>query len=73
MPLIDIQVLEGFFDEEDRIRIMTAVTKAFGDAAGGKMRDNTSVRIHEIKSGNWCYGGNVLTTAVGLSIRNDQS
>ena len=71
MPLIDITVMEGVFDEADRHRIMKSVAKAFGDAAGGKMYQNTSVRIHEIKSGNWCYGGQILETDVGLRIRAD--
>lgn len=69
MPLIDIQVMEGVFDADDRERILISVARAFGDAAGGKMYENTSIRIHEIKSGNWCYGGTVLTTDTGLRIR----
>ena len=73
MPLIDIQVLEGVFDDEDKKRIIEKVTDAFGEAAGGAMRANTSVRIHEIKSGAWGYGGEVLTTEVGLRIRADTS
>jgi len=57
MPLIDIQVLEGVFDEDDKARIIKKVTEAFGDAAGGDMAANTSVRIHEVKSGSWGFAG----------------
>ena len=52
MPLIDIQVMEGVFDAEDKTRIMESVARAYGEAAGGRMFENTSVRIHEVKSGD---------------------
>ncbi|MEM0946864.1 MAG: tautomerase family protein [Pseudomonadota bacterium] len=70
MPLIDIQVLEGVFDDADKQRIIEKVTDAFGEAAGGKMRDGTSIRIHEIKSGSWGYAGRILTTEHGLAIKD---
>ena len=70
MPLIDIQVLEGVFSDDDKRRIIERVTDAFGEAAGGQMRENTSVRIHEIKSGAWGYAGEVLTTEIALRIKN---
>ena len=73
MPLIDIQVMEGVFDDNERERILHAVAKAFGEAAGGKMYENTSVRIHEIKSGNWIYAGKTIGTEVGLRIKSDTS
>ena len=73
MPSIDIQVMEGVFDDAEKARIIKSVTKAFGETAGGKMLKNTSVRIHEIKSGSWGYGGEVLTTDVGLRIKSDDS
>ncbi|MDJ1017139.1 MAG: tautomerase family protein [Paracoccaceae bacterium] len=72
MPLIDIQVMEGVFDAEDKTRIMESVARAYGEAAGGRMFENTSVRIHEVKSGDWYYAGNVLTTEVGLRIRAEE-
>lgn len=70
MPHIEINVMEGVFDDEDKARIIREVTAAFGRAAGGKMGQNTAVRIHEVKSGSWGYGGEVLTTEVGLRIKS---
>ena len=70
MPHIEINVLEGVFDEEDKARIIRDVTEAFGRAAGGRMAENTAVRIHEVKSGSWGFGGKVLTTEVGLGIKS---
>lgn len=69
MPLIDIQVLEGVFDEADKARMIEKVTQAFGEVAGGDMAQNTSVRIHEIRSGNWGFAGTPMTTDDGLRIR----
>lgn len=69
MPLIDIHVLEGVFTDEDKERILLKVIDAFGEAAGGRMKENTSARIHEVKSGSWAFGENILHTELGLSIR----
>ena len=69
MPSIDIQVLEGVFDDAGKARIIESVTDAFGQAAGGDMKANTSVRIHEERSGSWGYGGTAMTTEDGLRIR----
>jgi len=73
MPLIDITVIEGVFDDQEKARIIARVTEAFGEAAGGNMGANTSVRIHEVRSGSWGYGGEVLTTQTGLAIKAAQS
>jgi 4-oxalocrotonate tautomerase len=71
MPLIDIQVLEGVFDANEKERIIRGVIRAFGDAAGGKMFENTSCRIHEVPSGAWGYADQINTTEVGLRIKHD--
>ena len=69
MPLIDIQVLEGVFTDDDKAKIIEGVTNAFAKVAGGDMKANTSVRIHEIRPGSWGYGGTPLTTDDALRIR----
>jgi 4-oxalocrotonate tautomerase len=69
MPSIDIQVLEGDFSEAEKAAIITKVTSAFGEVTGATIRDNTSVRIHEVCSGSWGYGDNVLTTEDALAMR----
>lgn len=69
MPSIDIQVLEGVFDEDEKGRIIEGVTRAFGDVAGQTIMGGTSVRIHEVRSGSWGWAGNVLTTADALAMK----
>jgi len=71
MPQSDIKVLEGVFDDEETARIIRAVISAFGDAAGGKMFQNTSARIQEFKSGSWGFADQIVTTEFGLAIKND--
>lgn len=71
MPQIEINVLEGVFDDAEKARIIRAVIKAFGEAAGGKMFENTSARINEVKSGSWGFADQVFTTDTGLKIKND--
>ncbi|MGB2200863.1 MAG: tautomerase family protein [Pseudooceanicola atlanticus] len=70
MPAIDIQVLEGVFSDDEKRRIIENVTRAFGDVAGDTLRANTSVRIHEVRSGSWGYAGQALTTADALEMRS---
>ena len=69
MPLIDIQVMEGVFDEGEKARIIAQVTEAFGNVAGRAMADATSTRIHEIKVGSWGYGGKVFTLEDAKAIK----
>ena len=69
MPTMDIQVLEGVFDADEKARIIRGVTRAFGEVAGETMRDGLSVRIHEVRSGAWGYAGEVLHTEDALEMR----
>ncbi len=70
MPSIDIQVLEDVFSPEEKAEIIRRVTDAFGSVSGDAIKSGTSVRIHEIGSGSWGWGGQVLTTAEGKAMRS---
>lgn len=69
MPAIDVQVLEGVFSPAEKAAIIPGLTEAFGAVAGPTLQANTSVRIHEIGSGAWGYGGEVLETRDALAMR----
>lgn len=71
MPLIDIHVLEGVFSDEEKVRIITETAKAFGKVAGKAMQDNTSVRIHEVKSGHWGGADSIWTTERALQLKSE--
>ena len=69
MPSIEIQVLENVFSAEEKAEIIRRVTDAFGSVAGDTIRAGTSVRLLEVQSGSWGYGGSVLTTEDALGMR----
>ncbi|MCC1492326.1 tautomerase family protein [Cognatishimia sp. F0-27] len=69
MPSIDIQVLDGVFTDAEKAQILTRITEAFGSVAGQTIAAGTSVRIHEIRSGSWCYAGQVLTTDMAREMK----
>ncbi|MEM1374487.1 MAG: tautomerase family protein [Pseudomonadota bacterium] len=69
MPLIDIHVLEGVFTDEEKARIIRETARAFGSVAGKAMQDNTSVRVHEVKSGSWGGADSVWTTDKALALK----
>ncbi|MGB5558009.1 MAG: tautomerase family protein [Paracoccaceae bacterium] len=61
MPLVDIEVMEGVFDDAKKQAMIQKVTDAMVSVEGEAMRGVTWVRIKEVKSGDWAIGGNVLT------------
>jgi 4-oxalocrotonate tautomerase len=61
MPLVDVQVIEGVFDERQKQEMIKRVTDAMVSVEGENMRPVTWVRVLEVKSGQWAIGGNPLT------------
>ncbi len=62
MPIVDVQVIEGVFDESQKQEMIQRVTDAVVSVEGEAMRGVTWVRVLEVKSGQWAIGGNPLTT-----------
>jgi 4-oxalocrotonate tautomerase len=63
MPLVDIQLIEGVFDKDQKQKMITKVTDAMVEIEGEAMRGVTWVRVHEVASGEWGIGGKALTAA----------
>lgn len=63
MPLVDIQLIEGVFDHDQKQRMIRDVTDAMVAIEGEPLRGVTWVRVHEIASGEWGIGGKGMTTA----------
>jgi 4-oxalocrotonate tautomerase len=63
MPLVDIEVIEGVFDAEQKAKMIEKVTNAMvevegdGGGRGRGMRGVTWVRVKEVRSGQWGIGG----------------
>jgi 4-oxalocrotonate tautomerase len=53
MPLVDIQVIEGVFNGDQKREMIEKVTDTMVGIEGEKMRGVTWVRVHEVASGEW--------------------
>lgn len=63
MPLVDIQLIEGVFDKQQKQEMIAKVTDAMVAIEGEAMRGVTWVRVHEVASGEWGIGGKGITVA----------
>jgi 4-oxalocrotonate tautomerase len=63
MPLVDIQLIEGVFNADQKREMIEKVTDAMVGIEGESMRGVTWVRIQELASGEWAVGGRALTAA----------
>jgi len=61
MPLVDIQVVKGVFDDNEKRQMIEKVTDTMVAIEGEVMRGVTWVRVHEVSSGEWGIGGKALT------------
>lgn len=62
MPLVDIELIEGVFDDDQKRRMIRDVTEAMIGVEGEALRSVTWVRVQEIPSGAWAIGGEPMTT-----------
>ncbi|MPZ63348.1 MAG: 4-oxalocrotonate tautomerase [Propionibacteriales bacterium] len=63
MPLIQVKLIEGVFDEAQKRTIVERLTDTMVDIEGENMRQVTRVLVEEVKSGHWAIGGQPLDTA----------
>jgi len=62
MPLVDIQIIAGVFDDNQKRQMIEKVTDTMVEIEGAALRGVTWVRIHEYQSGDWGIGGKPLTS-----------
>jgi 4-oxalocrotonate tautomerase len=63
MPLIQVKLIEGVFDSNQKKEIITKLTNAMVSIEGESLRPVTWVVIDEVRSGAWGIGGQAMTTA----------
>ena len=63
MPLVDIQLIEGVFTQDQKHEMIEKVTDTMVEIEGEAMRGVTWVRVQEVNSGEWGIGGKALTAA----------
>ena len=62
MPFVNVKLIEGVFDEDQKQEMLTRLTETMVDIEGEAMRPVTWVTIEEVASGEWGIGGKALTT-----------
>ena len=73
MPLVDIQLIKGVFNDEQKRTMIEKVTDAVVEVEGEAMRGVTWVRVQEIGSGEWAIGGQPLTAEAVKAMRDGQA
>jgi 4-oxalocrotonate tautomerase len=63
MPIVDIHLIEGVFDKDQKREMISKVTDAMVEIEGEAMRGVTWVRLYEVASGEWAMGGRAVTAA----------
>jgi len=63
MPLINVKLIEGVFNEAQKTQIAQRLTDAMVSIEGENLRPVTWVVIEEVKSGHWAIGGQSLVAA----------
>jgi 4-oxalocrotonate tautomerase len=63
MPLVNVKLIEGVFDHEQKQRIVRDLTEAMVAIEGENMRQVTWVIVEEVASGDWGIAGRPTTTA----------
>jgi 4-oxalocrotonate tautomerase len=69
MPLINVRLIEGVFDDDEKAQMIEKLTDTMVEIEGENMRGVTWVVIDEVKSGDWGLGGQALTTDAVKSLK----
>lgn len=56
MPIINVKLVEGAFQADQKRKLISKLTDAIEDVYPG-LRDATYVTIEEVKGGDWGIGG----------------
>jgi 4-oxalocrotonate tautomerase len=62
MPLVNVKLIDGVFDDHQKREIIEKLTDAMVEVEGENMRPVTWVVVEEVKSGEWGIGGQPMTT-----------
>jgi 4-oxalocrotonate tautomerase len=62
MPFVNVKVIKGVFDTDQKRAMIEKLTDTMVDIEGEAMRPITWVTVEEVESGDWGIGGKALTT-----------
>jgi len=72
MPLVDIHIIEGVFNQEQKQQMIKQVTDTMVSIEGENLRGVTWVKINEVKQGDWAIGGQCLTAQDVKNMANNK-
>ena len=61
MPIINVQMIEGVFDSDQKREMIEKLTETMIEIEGENLRGVTHVVLQETKSGDWGIGGRPTT------------
>ena len=61
MPLIQVKLIKGVFNTEQKKDMITKLTDTMVGIEGEAMRQVTWVTVEEVESGDWGIGGRAMT------------
>jgi 4-oxalocrotonate tautomerase len=61
MPLIEVKLIHGVFNEQQKKQMIEKLTDAMVAIEGENLRGVTWVTIEEVRSGEWGIGGKPMT------------
>ena len=70
MPHIQVHAIRDVFSKDQKKEVIQKLTDTMVEIEGEAMRGVTWVTFHEVESGDWGIGGQVLTTE---DVRNIQA
>jgi 4-oxalocrotonate tautomerase len=62
MPLVQIKLIKGVFDADQKQDMITRVTDSMVAIEGEALRPVTWVMVEEVESGDWGIGGRGMTS-----------
>ena len=63
MPLVNVKLIEGVFTPTQKRDMIRKLTDTMVSIEGENLRPYTLVVLEEVKSGDWGFGGNPISTA----------
>jgi 4-oxalocrotonate tautomerase len=62
MPFVNVKLVEGVFDTDQKREIIERLTETMVGIEGENMREVTWVVVEEVQTGDWGIAGKALST-----------
>lgn len=70
MPLVNVKVIKGVFDTEQKQKMIGSLTEAMVEIEGEALRGVTMVTIEEVQGGDWGIGGQPMHASDVRQLQN---